>query len=282
MKKISLIITVYNRAHLLRKALLSISYQSVKPDEIILTDDGSDENIIGKVNDIILDLNIPAKFVQQENKGFRLAKCRNNGARNSTGDILIFLDQDLVMSKNYIKSFCENMKAKQFLTSYPIRLSEEQSDKLSEEQIAKQEYNSILTSDQKSKIKKQFRKDYFSFFFHKARLVKQKPKMRGGACAINREDYISVNGYDELYEGWGNEDDDIRRRFFRASIAGYNPHYTEFPMHLYHEPFHNDGVKTNHQYNRKRIAEISWGQFYCEYGFNNPVGDDQISTRTLL
>ena len=96
MTRVSVIITVFNRIHLLRKALISLGQQSYQPDELVLSDDGSDEGIVNGVKDIIEGFNFPVKFVQQENKGFRLAKCRNNGVRNASGNFLIFIDQDII------------------------------------------------------------------------------------------------------------------------------------------------------------------------------------------
>ncbi len=108
MIKTSLIITVFNRSNLIRKALLSLQNQSVKPNELILSDDGSTEDIISSISDIVGKFDFPVKYVRQENKGFRLAKTRNNGVRNSNGDLIIFLDQDLIHTKNLIETFIWN------------------------------------------------------------------------------------------------------------------------------------------------------------------------------
>ena len=116
----SLIITVFNRSHLIRKALLSLQNQSVIPDELILSDDGSTEDIISAISDIVQKFDFPVKYIQQENKGFRLAKCRNNGIKNSNGDLIIFLDQDLIHTPNLIKTFLSNSRDNRFISGMPI------------------------------------------------------------------------------------------------------------------------------------------------------------------
>jgi glycosyltransferase involved in cell wall biosynthesis len=272
--KTTLIITVFNRINLLRKSLISLKNQSLQPDELIISDDGSTEDISSGILDIVRVFDFPVKLVSQKKEGFRLAKCRNNAVKVSNGDLLIFLDQDIIHTNNFLKTFIENQKNKRFVTSYPIRLTKEQSEKLTEEIIAQNELLSFIKSPQLNKIKKQFIKDYISFVGYKIKLVKQKPKLRGGVCAINKEDYISVNGYDEKFIGWGNEDDDIRKRLYSFGVSGYNPFYGEFPLHLYHEPFHNNGERVNIKYSSVRSAEIAKGNYYCENGISKTNLDE--------
>lgn len=281
MNKISLIIAVYNRVHLLRKSLMALNNQSILPDELILSDDGSDEDIIGGIQDIVKNFSFPVKIVRQAHKGFRLARCRNNSVRASNGDFLIFFDQDVIHTKDYLKTFINHKKSKRFLTAYPIRLSEEQSEKITEDCIINYDFHKYLLPEQKNKIKNQFVKDYISFIGQKLLFVKRKPKLRGGFCAINREDYLNVNGYDEKFVGWGNEDDDIRRRLYKSGVSGYNPFLKEYPIHLYHEPFHQNGKRVNKEYSSKQIGKINKGQYYCEYGINNPLDDDEVEVIEL-
>jgi glycosyltransferase involved in cell wall biosynthesis len=281
MIKLSLIITVYNRVQLLRKSLLSIQYQSFKPNEIVISDDGSDEDIIKGISDITQKYDIPITYVRQEKNGFQLAKCRNNGVKKANGEMVAFIDQDLVLSERYFETFVNNIKPNRFLTSYPIRLSEEQSETLSEEKIKDKAYGDIIESKQLSKIKSQYRKDLLSHYLNKLGIEKNKPKLRGGACAIWKNDYMKINGYDEKFIGWGNEDDDFRRRLYKAGVVGYNPHKTEFPMHLYHEPFHDNGERVNQGYNDNRKAEIESGNYFCEYGMDNPYGQSEVKVIKL-
>lgn len=267
--------------NLLRKSLLSLNNQIIKPNELILSDDGSTEDIVNGISGIIKTFGFPVKFVRQEHNGFRLARCRNNGVRNADGELLLFLDQDLVITKNYIEKFVANYKSERFLTSYPIRLNEEQSSELTEERILNYDFTNIIKSDQIIKIRAQFRKDYLSYILHRSGLQKGKPKLRGGACAIALKDFERVNGYDEHFMGWGNEDDDLRRRLYEAGLHGYNPHKTEFPMHLYHKPFHDNGKRVNQDYNDFRKLEIKRGEYKCKYGLNNTLGDDKVDVTII-
>lgn len=279
--KVSVIINVYNRVHLLTKALLSLKNQSLVPDELILSDDGSQEDIPSGIQNIVSDLNFPVKFISQGHNGYRLAKCRNNGARHAAGDYLVFIDQDIVLNKTFVATCVKHRNERQFCVSYPARLTQQQSELVTDSMIKSSNFTEVLTKSQIRKIKKQYLKDNFYRLLKQLRLRGMGPKLRGGVAAINREDYEAVNGYDENYQGWGNEDDDFGWRLCCAGICGKNPFYHEFPLHLYHEPFHHAGQRVNLVYSQQQRKTIKKGVCRCRFGFENSLGDEELVVMTL-
>ena len=283
MRRTSVIISVFNRIELLKQCLLSLRNQSVFPDEVIIADDGSQTDVVGRIQEVTTEAPFKTTYVQQQHKGFRLSKCRNNGVRTATGEYLIFLDQDLIFTRNFIKTFFDHQKEKQFCVSYPVRLSEEQTKNCTVADIQSSHFDHILDQKQIAKIHKQYRKDRLSFYLKKLGLREIGPKLRGGVAAINREDFLKVNGYDEQYQGWGNEDDDLGRRLYRAGIRGVNPFYSEFPLHLHHPPHHSDGQRQNQEYYHQRIQAIRKGEFVCRFGYEHPLdeGDEELCVVNL-
>ncbi|MEJ5065635.1 glycosyltransferase [Erwinia sp. MYb375] len=91
MKKISVIIPVYNSSQYLFDALNSVVQQEITDYEIIVVDDGSSkvehENYIKIVNSFKNTI-----IFSKENGG--AASARNYGARRASGEILAFLDSD--------------------------------------------------------------------------------------------------------------------------------------------------------------------------------------------
>lgn len=263
---VSLIITTFNRTFLLRKSLLSVLSQSYQPDELVISDDGSSEDIISGIMDLIDKAPFAIKFVSQQDKGFRLAKCRNNGVRESKGDFLIFFDQDLAFSKNYIKTIVQSAKKSRFIVGWPIRLTKEQTESVNEEMIMVGDFSSILTKQEKKLTIKQYRKELLYFVLYRLKLRWIGPKLRGGIAGFFKDDFIRVNGYDEKFVGWGNEDDDLGVRFYRAGLIGLNPFKEDYAVHFFHERFHSN-ERINKTYYKKRIKEIAKSTFRCEYGF---------------
>lgn len=268
--KLSLIITTFNRPQLLQKCLLSLSKQSLKPYELIISDDGSSEDILACVKQMLPLLDFKVTYVEQEDKGFRLSACRNNAVRVSTGDIVIFNDQDIVFTKNYLKTFAESYKKNRFLVSLPVRLTENQNPLLTDEVIENCDYTKVITAKQTQKIVKQYKKEKLYYWLYKLGLRKQGPKLRGGAFAIAKSDYIKINGFDENYKFWGNEDDDFGLRIYMAGLTGFNPFKTEYSIHIWHKTFHNDGERKNIEYHKHRKSQINKKNFVCKFGINNP------------
>lgn len=100
--KISFIIPAYNQAQYLAQCIESVLSQTVKPYEIIVVNDGSqdDTRYIAK--------SYPIKYIEQVNKG--LASARNTGLMNMTGDYFYPLDSDDMMLENCLEKTTETIE----------------------------------------------------------------------------------------------------------------------------------------------------------------------------
>ena len=88
MPKVSVIITTYNRAVLLDRAINSVFNQTYKDYELVIVDDGSTDH----TQDIIKRYDGRLKYIYQKNAG--LPQARNMGIRNTHGKYICFLDDD--------------------------------------------------------------------------------------------------------------------------------------------------------------------------------------------
>ena len=271
--RISVIVAVYNRSDLVRRCLISLNEQSHRPAEVVLCDDGSDEDIMGAVRDIAGQLAYGIIYVRQEHRGFRLAKSKNNGIRHSTGSYLIFNDQDIIHSRDYLQTFVRHHRKRQFLVAYPVRFTPEQMIRLADGMAV----DELITTRQIRKVRRQYRKDSLEYMLgHLWGRNRYRLKLRGGVFGIAREDLLCVDGFDENYQGWGHEDDDLGRRLYRAGISGRNVFCQQFPIHLYHQPHHAAGFRTNQAYYQRRIREIRQGDCRAVRGLSQTEDDEQI------
>ena len=85
---ISVVIPTYNRIELLKRSIDSVINQTIKPSEIIIVDDGSNDGTEAMVKKKYDSL----KLIKQKNKGASAA--RNSGIKASSGEWICFLDSD--------------------------------------------------------------------------------------------------------------------------------------------------------------------------------------------
>jgi glycosyltransferase involved in cell wall biosynthesis len=84
--KISVVIPAYNAARFLPRCLESVFAQTLKPDEVIVVDDGSTDNTAALAEEL------GARVISQPNGG--LSAARNTGIRNASSEWIALLDAD--------------------------------------------------------------------------------------------------------------------------------------------------------------------------------------------
>ena len=99
--KVSVIVPVYNGEEYIQTSISSIINQEFSENyEIIVVDDGSDDNSLDIAQELLSKSDIPYKLVYQRNSGVSVA--RNNGIEVSRGDYLVFVDSDDYVLTNHL------------------------------------------------------------------------------------------------------------------------------------------------------------------------------------
>jgi glycosyltransferase involved in cell wall biosynthesis len=101
--QVSVIIPTYNRAQRLGKAIDSVLAQSHQDFELIVVDDGSEDN----TDELIGNYNSDIVYIRQENSG--AAAARNRGIEKAHYNLLAFLDSDDWFAENKLKTQIEAM-----------------------------------------------------------------------------------------------------------------------------------------------------------------------------
>ncbi len=100
---VSVIIPTYNEEKSIEDCLESLSKQSFKDLEVIIVDDGSTDNSKIKIQNAKLQFKIQnLKLLEQNHFGPGVA--RNLGASKTSGEILVFVDADMVFDKDFVKN----------------------------------------------------------------------------------------------------------------------------------------------------------------------------------
>ncbi|WP_410665349.1 glycosyltransferase family 2 protein [Amycolatopsis sp. lyj-84] len=206
---VTVIVTHFEQHHLLPRMALALRRQTLRPTQVILADDGSATEPDFKVQDV------ETLVVSQPDEGFRAAAIRNLAARNSTGEVLVFLDADTVPEHGYLEkmvrhiSRCPDVLATGHRrhTSFAGLRDDEQpgaADALDEPRWLKDAYAdtaNLLHSDGRS----------FRF-------------MIGAVLACRRELFLDIGGFDERFVGYGGEDWDLAYRAWNAGAVFVHEH----------------------------------------------------------
>lgn len=93
---------MYKNTAFLKAVLDSISYQTIKPDEIIISEDGNDSGMRDFVNSYPFTINY--QHLTQEDLGWQKNKALNNAIKSAKNDYLIFIDGDCVLHPKFIEN----------------------------------------------------------------------------------------------------------------------------------------------------------------------------------
>ncbi len=93
--EVAVVIPVYNRARLLQRTLAGLAAQRGYPRdliEVIVVDDGSDEDVAGTVSSMAGAL--PVSLHRQQRDGYGAGRARTLGAQRTSADVVLFVDAD--------------------------------------------------------------------------------------------------------------------------------------------------------------------------------------------
>lgn len=103
MKKLSIIVPVYNAQKHIRKCLDSICVQLCREYELLLIDDGSQDGSLEIIEEYKQKFPDMIRVISKQNEG--AAKTRNLGIHEAKGKYLCFIDNDDFVDRDYFSTF---------------------------------------------------------------------------------------------------------------------------------------------------------------------------------
>lgn len=133
MKKVSIVIPVYNAINYIDKCIESLLSQTYSDIEILLVNDGSTDNTLSKLKKIEKDNKKKVKVFNKKNGG--QSSARNYGIKYAKGYYITFVDQDDFVKTDFIEKMVAGINDNDILISGFNRYID--NDKLIQENIPK-------------------------------------------------------------------------------------------------------------------------------------------------
>lgn len=253
--KIAVIVTTYNRPDALAAVLEAYLAQRDRNFEIVVADDGSGPETAATTAAHRGRTEIAIVHVRQEDQGFRAGAVRNRALAQTRADYVIFTDGDCLPLPDFIAAHRRLAGRGWFAAGNRILIGEDLSRRILAEHLPvhawpmgrwfhaflKGEVNRLLP------------------LFHlpvPGGLRKLPARRWQGVMTCNlaawREDLLTVNGFDEEYEGWGLEDSDLTIRLLHAGLRRKSARFAAPVVHLWH-PENDRGTLTE---NRRRLEAL--------------------------
>ena len=212
----TVVVPYYQAPEALALTLAALEGQTYPRDlfEVVVVDDGSDPPLPP-----VSDSPLTVRVVHQPDLGFGLARARNTGARVADGEVLVFLDCDMMPEADWLAAHARWHHAASDVVSIGFRahVSEAELDPaavrsrtgsladLFEGRPAERpewiEFHMVRTADLTAWSEDLFR------------------VVTGGNFGISRRFYEQVGGFDETFTQWGAEDIEFGfRAFTRAGV----------------------------------------------------------------
>ena len=238
---ISLIVTTYNRPDALLLVLQSIEHQTLQPDEIIIADDGSDNNTNKLISNFDNNSNLSIFHSFQDDFGFRAAQSRNKAIALAKFDYIVLIDGDMILHPEFINDHVKNAKSSFFIQGSRALLTEYKTNEVINSNQIKLNFFANGIKNRLNSFHSKFLSNLFS---------NKKNHLKGiKTCNMSfyRKDAISVNGFNNKFIGWGREDSEFIVRMMNKGINRNTLKFSAVQYHLWHNESNKKSLLKNDQ-----------------------------------
>lgn len=253
--KIAVIVTTYNRPDALRAVLDGYLAQRDRDFEVVVADDGSGPDTAAAVDVCRKRADLAISHVWQEDRGFRAGAIRNRALASTKADYVIFSDGDCIPLPGFVAGHRRLAEKGWFVAGSRILAGEGFSGRILQERLPVHAWR--IGRWFHAFLKREINRWTPLWTIPVPEQGRKLPaRMWRGVMTCNlgawRGDLLTVNGFDETYEGWGIEDTDLAIRLIRSGIRHKSARFSAPVIHLWHTE--NDRAAL--QDKRRRLKEL--------------------------
>ncbi len=238
--RLSLAVTTFERPDALESALESIRRQREEPDEVIVADDGSGAQTRRVIAAFAAASPYPVHHVRQEHEGFRVARLRNLAIARARGDLIVFVDGDMLLHPEFIAD--HRRHARLGAWTQGVRVPQRRP-------ALRGLY--ALHAPRAAAAMRRFANGFVA--------------VKSCNMAVWRDDLVAVNGFNEEFVGWGPEDKELAARLAHHGVRRQTLLFGGIAWHLHHPPVSRERRAANEAIHARTLAQRLER---CEHGLD--------------
>lgn len=277
-------------ARYLDVVLAGLARQTRRPDTLVVSCDTDDEAIGGVLRDWCGRTGLSAWWVRRAHHGGeRLCQVRNNGVRRLLEAIggahgrLVIIDGDTLLREDCLEGHARLGAEPGTDLVYPYRvdIGESGSSAISAGALLRGHGMPAVSPEQRGVLERRHRRYLRQLLLRRLGLgPAHKPKLLGGHFSVTLATYVRLNGFDELYQGWGFKDDEFAYRAAKLGVPCTVAVRELIAFHLYHPTRQTPG-RMSELPTARRFASRSRLPLVAEHGVRNPLAQNPVSA-TLI
>lgn len=250
------IICTHTPRHL-RWTLLGLATQRRKADRVVVSTDGVKPDIRAVMESAAEEWGLPLVLVEREHAGIaRSGQVRNNAVRGlrrigvNDDAVLVFFDGDMFATPGVLAEHERLMSGRaarpdgggfEWVIGWRIELTQAQTAAMSDAEALAGRLPVDVSAEQFAALdRQQWRMAKYMHLrrlgLHRLGLVKpHKPTILAANFGARLRVFEAVNGFDERFEGYGQEDDDLARRLHQGGYRAAVGVRDCVNLHLWHE-----------------------------------------------
>lgn len=268
---ISVITCTFNRSLQMKRGLLSLLRGSLKPDQLIIVDDGSTDNTKQVAEEIMLDpasKGVVVEYLYLNHPEHRISCIAHNvGIKQARGDILVFTEPENLHLHDNLKKLVGHLEEDKTtaVATQIWTIQEKIYHKLNEDNFLRPE---TLLTHQYAQLTDNTNLQNMKAPDSDWAITGSNNCVTGCFYALKKEWMMDIGGYDEEFTGHGWDDFDI---FERLNVYGKGPKYHNniTVFHQWHKKEYPYNIYDHAEANGKRSAErTKRGEYKANVGKN--------------
>ncbi len=236
---LSLVVAVYRQPERLRLVLEALKRQTWTDAELLVADDGSEEDVRQLLRSLEPELPFPLKHLWHEDKGWRKNVMLNRAIREATGGWMVFIDGDCVPHRLFLQDHAENREEGVFLCGRRAEMSARWTAALNVDRIRGGRFERIGPREWWEGARGAAVRIEDGLRFESPllrRILHASPRgMLGSNFSVAREHLVAINGFDESYDGPGlGEDSDVQLRLELLGLRAKSIRHLAIQYHMHH------------------------------------------------